>query len=443
MDHSGLIEFHTFGCKVNTYDTGILESQVKHLNPQKKLHVLNTCAVTGEATAQALRLVRKLKRDHPESLVVVTGCSAQVDTEKFLQASGVDLIVANSHKERFGELLGDLIQGKSLERSYKSNIFKKTDLGMGGGIESHHTRSFLKIQDGCNSFCSFCIIPYARGKSQSLPIEHLVERAESLSSPELVLTGVHIGDYEDHGRGLEDLIEEILLKTKTQRIRLSSLEPIEVSDRLLELYQDPRLCAHFHMSIQSANTDVLRQMKRKYGQKEVLDSLNKIYRKVNPVFIGLDVIAGFPTETEEQFLDSYRALCEAPWTRIHVFPFSERQGTQALSLGPGVPLEIRHHRARRLREMSLSRWHSEALRQVGTEKRILVLQKASRGLQGLSRDYWPLKLDVEPKILETLKGQELLGHVDSFRSPRRAGEEGFLVAQLKGFSAETSREFSL
>jgi threonylcarbamoyladenosine tRNA methylthiotransferase MtaB len=414
---------HTFGCKVNTYDTGLIQKNLKQngfniasdLKAKNAVHVLNTCAVTSEATKQAVRLIRKIKSKEPLATVVVTGCAAQVDTGAFENLPGADLVVANSHKGMLPHLIDQFFKGDNKQKVFKSNIFKKDDLEEGGGQEQHHTRSFLKIQDGCNSFCSFCIIPYARGKSRSLPISVLVEKINQLHKDglqEVVLTGVHIGDYEVLEGGvskkLEDLVEAVLQRTKISRIRLSSLEPIEVSERLLQLYQNDRLCPHFHMSIQSGDTDVLSQMKRQYGEAEVRSSLEAVNERVNSgnVFVGMDVIAGFPSETDEQFENTYKILSETPWTRLHVFPYSERPGTRA-AIMPQVTLMKRKERALRLRELSLHRYQTEALKQVGSLKKVLVLNKYSEQVQGLSRDYWNVNLGLAAEEYEGFRNKEV------------------------------------
>lgn len=418
---------HTFGCKVNTYDSGLIQKNLSQNGFQARdprsdvpaVHVLNTCAVTAEATQQAVRLIRRIKSREPLATVVVTGCAAQVDTGRFENLSGADLVVANSHKGMLPELIDRHFRGQLAQKVFKSNIFRKEDLEAGGGEELSHTRSFLKIQDGCNSFCSFCIIPYARGKSRSIPVAQLVQKINELEKSgvrEVVLTGVHIGDYEDETPGgrrvLEDLVEAVLGKTRISRVRLSSLEPVELSDRLLDLYGDERLCPHFHMSIQSADTAVLAEMKRKYSEREVRDSLERIATRVRNAYVGMDVIAGFPSETEEQFENTYRVLSETPWTRLHVFPYSERQGTRAAVM-PQIHMGHRKERAQRLRELSLHRLQSQALRQVGESKKILVMNKYASGGQGLSRDYWNINAGLTEAEHALLKNTEIAVRVDS------------------------------
>jgi threonylcarbamoyladenosine tRNA methylthiotransferase MtaB len=399
------IELHTYGCKVNTYDSSILEDVLsKSQLGDHKVHIINSCAVTKEASTEALRRAKRIKSKDKEAKVVMTGCAAQVDTEMFTENGAVDLIVANSHKSQLPSLLKDLTEGSLVQRVFKGDIFAKEEFGTGGGVDKSHSRAFLKIQDGCNSFCTFCVIPFARGKSRSLKVSELVRRVhefEDSGIKEVVITGVHIGDYEANGKKLEDLVEAFLLQTKIPRIRISSLEPIEISERLLDCYQDPRMAPHFHMSIQAASDQVLKDMKRKYGRKEVVESLHRLRERVPNCFIGMDVIAGFPTETEELFFETYQALNESPWTRMHVFPYSERPGTYAARLKMSQPRSVRTERARRLRELSEERYKSELVKQVGKKKRVMILNSPTNGCIGLSDDYWPIDLEFGP----TDKGQ--------------------------------------
>jgi threonylcarbamoyladenosine tRNA methylthiotransferase MtaB len=442
VDNSLKFQVHTFGCKVNTYDAGLLQKNLQNngytmQSGDPRIHVLNTCAVTAEATKEAVRYIRRLKVRDPFCTVVVTGCAAQVDTGSFENLPGADLIVANSHKGQLPELLNKYFKGDLTEKVFKSNIFKKEDLEMGGGIEKSHTRTFLKIQDGCNSFCTYCIIPYARGKSRSIPIAELVARVNDVYAQgirEVVLTGVHIGDYEDEINGkkmvMEDLVEYLLAKTQMPRFRLSSLEPVELSERLLDLYQDPRMCPHFHMSIQSANTDVLDKMKRKYTQEDVRHALNQIQKRVKNAFVGMDVIVGFPTETHEQFEDTYLTLAELPWTKIHVFPYSERPGTRAVTYTETVPLQDRQRRAARLRELSLHRFAEMANAQVGTSKKVLVLKNAAKGGQSLSRDYWPVEIIGADDFISHWAGQEVDVKVLKYDHTNKTRMEGHLVGEI-------------
>lgn len=416
-------QIHTYGCKVNTYDSGLLQTRLQRsgfvFDGEPQVHILNTCAVTKEATREAVKTARRLKAKNPLALVVVTGCAAQVDTEEFTHVPGVDLVVANSHKGYLEKLIRDYYRGALRERVHKSNIFKKEDLEPGGGIESGHTRAFLKIQDGCNSFCTYCVIPFARGKSRSLTIADIVARVGELYTQgvrEVVLTGVHIGDYRDGQQGLEDLVEQVLEKTEMPRVRLTSLEPGELTPRLLALFQNPKLCRHFHMSIQSANSKVLFDMKRQYDALAVEDSLRAIESQVPGCYVGMDVIAGFPGESDEEFLDTIERLRSLPWTRLHVFPYSMRPGTFAARRSDQVEAQQIKKRAQLLRELSEERCLTAAQAQIGSVKQGLSL----RGGQFLTRDYWTVRCEAEvPRNQEMAvritgvgeSGMDLLGEV--------------------------------
>ena len=451
---------HTYGCKVNTYDTGLLQKRFEKVGHRSvaadvradaslqefglgrrtpRIHVLNTCAVTGEATREAAKAVRRIKAKDPFSTVVVTGCGAQVDGAVFDTLPGADLVVANSHKGFLEELLDRHFKGELTEKVFRSNIFRKDDVESGGGIESAHTRAFLKIQDGCNSFCTYCVIPFARGKSRSISVPELVRRVRELHSSgaqEVVLTGVHIGDYEDTFQGakvvLHDLVREVLNSTSIPRLRLSSLEPVELTPELIALYSDERMCRHFHMSIQSANTRVLHAMRRQYDATAVEEALLMIQEKVPGSFVGMDVIAGFSGETEEEFLDTYERLQRLPWTRIHVFPYSERPGTKAASFPDSVSKNTRALRAQRLRDLSSDRLRKAALAQIGQTKRLLMLKN---GREGLTRDYWPVRFDLEDdgsneEAMTALAGREVDVKILDFDQSLESRMDGVLRGQV-------------
>ncbi len=453
---------HTFGCKVNTYDTGLLQKRFEALGHKyvtdfgrtaqserpnvPRVHILNTCAVTAEASKEAAKLARRLKARDPFSTVVVTGCGAQVDGEIFDQMKGVDLVVANSHKGSLERILDQYFKGTLTERVFRSNIFRKDDLEAGGGTEAAHTRAFLKIQDGCNSFCTYCVIPFARGRSRSIPAAELVRKIRELEgrgTREVVLTGVHIGDYEDDRGGvklgLAELVAEILERTTVPRIRLTSLEPVELSPGILALYRDERMCRHFHMSIQSANTRVLQVMRRKYDAEAVEWSLQTIAAEVPGAFVGMDVIVGFPGETEDEFADTYERLARLPWTRIHVFPYSERPGTKAAKFEGIVPRSVRALRSERLRALSSERFSEAGRAQIGSLKRALVLKAPGNGAEALSRDYWPIRLvsadgesataNLSAEELHAIAGREITVRVTGFKDAEGGRMDGMLSGE--------------
>lgn len=393
----------TFGCKLNTYDSGVLQKHLsqagfslRETETPRHIHIINTCAVTAEATKESLKRIRQLKVRSPHSIIVVTGCAAQVDTECFVNNPHVDLVVANSHKGQIQNIVHEYLKGRLKQRVFKSNIFKKNELEAGGGVEKNHTRSFLKIQDGCNSFCTFCVIPFARGKSRSLDTIALIRRVCELYDEgvrETVLTGVHIGDYMDsQGNQLEDLVEALITHTPMPRLRLSSLEPIECSERLLDLYSDPKMCPHVHLSVQSVQTDILRAMKRRYDARKVEAAFDQITKKIPQAFIGLDMIVGFPSETEQQFNEAYERMEQLPWTKIHVFPYSPRPGTYANKIKGALHRHDILKRAKKLRRLSDTRYNQKAMDQVGKIKEVMILKS---GQEGLSEDYWPVSWSQE------------------------------------------------
>ena len=384
----------TFGCKVNTYDTSLIQKQMKTISFKEKkiqsvqFHIVNTCAVTETAVADSLRWIRRYKRKNPQTKIVVTGCGTQAELDHYSNSPDIDLIIANSHKQNFADILKNYNQKGNGQKVFHSNIFKNADKGEGGQVESRHTRLFLKIQDGCSQFCTFCIIPYARGKSRSLSVPYLIDQIHQRHSEgvkEVVLTGVHIADYYDpkSKMNLTDLVREVLLKTSIPRIRLSSLEPVELTDSLLSLYQDQRMCPHFHLSIQSGSTKILKNMKRKYTRKDVQVCLNKIQNLFPSAFVGMDIIAGFPGETQKDFDDTYELFKNTSWTEMHVFPYSPRPKTYALHSRHHCSRSVIVRRAVLLRNLSQQRYNEKAQNQIGKIKNFLPLKKGA-----ISKDYW-------------------------------------------------------
>ena len=417
----------TFGCKVNTYDSALIQKNLSEKGWQEKafpgtvhstkksecsdetqLHIINTCAVTEEAVREARRWIRRYRKKHPHTRILVTGCAAQVETEQFTSLKEVDLVVANSDKHNLADIVHQI--KTQPQKVFKSSIFKKTNLESGGSLESRHTRLFLKIQDGCDSFCTFCIIPFARGKSRSLSPEELVHSVNQHYEEgicEVVLTGIHIGDYRVPGKkeGLAYLVRTLLEKTQIPRIRLSSLEPIELSDELLELYSSNRMCPHFHLSIQSFHSEVLKSMKRKYSAQNVEDVLLKIHKQHDQAFVGMDIIAGFAEETQQQFEETYLRLRDCPWTKLHVFPYSPRRFTYAQKFLPSQPRSLILKRAALLRHLSEDRYRREAYKQIGLKKNVLPLlfarDRTSMQCKGVSRDFWTVEWFSSHKISYT------------------------------------------
>ncbi len=377
------------GCKANLSDSQALESRLRSIGGEPSsqdaadVFVLNTCTVTDQADKEARTLVRKSKA----KLTVAAGCMAEVSPDAFSGLNDSLLVARNSAKKDIAAaiedwLAGTLAEQKTALQGDRVAWHDQVDLVEGAAAQSSKTRAFLKVQDGCNAFCSYCIIPRARGRSRSLTPQEVLNEVNSFATSgfqEVVLTAIHAADYESEGLDFTGLVELVLKKSSIPRVRLTSLDPAEIPDRLIELMRkEPRLCSHIHVSLQSANTEVLQAMKRGYNADLAAERLQTIAQKLPHAFVGMDIIAGFPGETEVQFEDSFQRLKDLPWTRLHVFPFSLRQGTAAAKLvesGLAVPAAIIKERARRLRELSEEKMQQALLRRVGFVAEVLVEEK--------------------------------------------------------------------
>ncbi len=442
----------TLGCKANLYDSQLLEAELQKRGwaPWSKskndarpasLCIVNSCTVTDEADRQSRKLASRLGREHPGASVVVTGCGAEVDPERLAGTPGVHYVIGNRDKPELveillgklaasqplpagGEVLGrvsgyaELLSRHPMDREWSApeQVFAAPPASSAGfeGFDDK-TRAFIKIQEGCNSFCTYCIIPYGRGPSRSLEPAQVVAQVRGLVAQgirEVVVTGTNIGDYGvdwggEPGAAFAELCERILGETGLNRLRLSSLDPVETIPRLLEfMAREPRMCPHFHVSLQAIQPRILKLMKRKYGVSEAVDCLRAIdslsQKLGKRVFVGMDVITGFPGETSAEFEEGVALLESLPWSRLHVFSYSERKGTPATRLPGSVMPAERASRARRLSALSLARieshyrdaWRSlrdEPLSGVLLEKPSLrgprLLGEGEQWVSGLSLEY--------------------------------------------------------
>lgn len=359
--NSFTFEIKTMGCKANIYDSMVLEKELMELggsfSPESPdVFILNSCTVTAQADKQVRHEIAKIKKRSLKTWSLVAGCHAQVASEQLRKSDLVDEVVINKKdlKRIIAEKFG-LDQGSSVSQA------KDEDIYWGQlPLQTGKTRAFLKVQEGCNDFCTYCIIPFARGKSRSIRMGDVlseIQRLVDCGIKEVILTGINLADYgKDFDSSLEALIQSILKHTRLARLRISSLDPSEISDELLMLMKnESRIMPHFHISLQSPVSQVLRAMKRTYRAKEVEECLNKIHHHHPNAFIGMDVIAGFPSETSEAHEETMQTLSQLPWTRLHVFPYSERQGTPALKIKPSVPMQERKRRAQALLSLSHQR----------------------------------------------------------------------------------------
>ena len=340
------ITFVTLGCKLNQAETELLAGRFTEAGHEyvdsvedADVYILNTCTVTATADAKSRHLLRQAHRRNPGAVLVAAGCYAERDAGTLSRIEGVRLTAGNTEKLRLPEILaeaGYLTRPETPGRSPEAGI-----------PVSPRTRAFIRIQDGCSNFCSYCIVPFVRGPERSLPAEQVVldiKRRVSGGVKEVVLTGTEIGSYYDSGLDLEGLLEKVLAETDIRRLRISSLQPDEITPSLLNLWQDPRMCPHFHLSLQSGSDSVLRRMNRCYTSAGYRAAVDLIRSVVPGVAITTDIIVGFPGETDDEYRETVELCRETGFARLHVFPYSQRPGTAAADMPGQVPDTVRRLR---------------------------------------------------------------------------------------------------
>ena len=386
MDTRKTVAFYTLGCRLNFSETGALGKGFRQrgynivpFGEPADVVFINTCTVTDDADSSCRRLIRKTWRTNPEGKIIVAGCYAQMDPERIANMQGVDLVLGTAQKEKVFDFLEDDVHNKIQIDRATDFCAAATDSSTG------QTRAFLKIQDGCNYVCSFCIIPQARGRSRAISIEQAVSQARGIVADgfrEIVLTGVNIGEYHrTSGEPLPKLIRALLQVEGLERLRLSSLEPNTVDDELLETLADsPRFMPHFHIPLQSGDDRILREMKRKYDRAGYEKVIQKIIRYFPEAGIGADVLCGFPGEREDEFENTRKLLEDYPISHFHVFPYSRRKNTVAARKEHQVPHHVKKERARYLRELGERKLADFAQGQKGVSRAVLFEYQNSQGL---------------------------------------------------------------
>ena len=344
------VALDSLGCKLNQAETELLAKQFteagyKLVSPADgaDVYILNTCTVTHIADRKSRHWLRLAHRRNPDARLVVTGCYAQRAPQELARIEGIDLVLGNEQKPHLLRLLEE------------SGCLSRPACVPGDSTSSAHTgfrtRALVKIQDGCNNLCSYCIVPLVRGREKSLPLDQVVAEVRHRTAngyKEVVLTGVKIGSYSYNGVNLRGLLEHILAETDVARLRLSSLQPQEISPELIALWRDERLCRHFHLSLQSGSDSVLRRMRRRYSISDYLQSVSLIRALVPEAAITTDVIVGFPGEASSEFQESYKLCQKLEFARIHVFPYSPREGTQANQMPNQVEDRVKKQQSQRM-----------------------------------------------------------------------------------------------
>ena len=400
------IAITTLGCKINQYDSAVIQSRLKntHLfvrfDENADCYIINTCTVTDRADGEARQLVRRAKRLSPSAKVLVTGCYAQVSPEEVARIPGVDYVIGLNRMDdllRFVETPIDALTAKISVGDVKRERGVPV---LGTRALPGHTRAFLKIQEGCNYSCTYCIIPAARGLSRSVTPREVMEQIRQLADAgylEIVLTGIHLGGYGQDlspKTDLTALLEMIADSRLIPRVRLSSLDPGEVPDRLLELIAGSDvICPHLHVCAQAGDDEILKQMRRNYDTAYYRDLLLKARERLPDAALGSDIIVGFPGETEQKFEAALEFFASLPLTYFHVFPYSERRGTAAALLPGHVPTSTKRTRGRRMRELAAHKKRGFLLGFRGRTIRVLVEEKVDNKTgfhRGFSRNYLPV-----------------------------------------------------
>ncbi len=390
-DEKEQIQIVTFGCRLNTYESEVMRNHARKAGLEDAI-IFNTCAVTKEAERQARQAIRKARRDNPNARIIVTGCAAQIDPQSFGGMAEVDQVIGNDLKLK-PETWGAPAEEKIIVNDIMA--VRETASHLIEGVEGH-ARAFIQVQNGCDHRCTFCIIPYGRGPSRSVPVGPIAEQVRALVNAgynEIVMTGVDVTSYGHDLPGaptLGQMIRRVLaLVPELPRLRLSSLDPVEMDDDLWRLIaEEPRLMPHLHLSLQAGDDMILKRMKRRHLRQDVIDVCNRA-RSLRPdMAFGADIIAGFPTETEEMFQNTLRIVDECDLTFLHVFPYSEREGTPAARM-PQVAPPLRKDRAARLRAKGEEQMARFLPRHVGHDRVVIVEQ----GDMGRTEHFAQVRLD--------------------------------------------------
>lgn len=350
----------TFGCKVNQYESNMMEENMLSSNffyeENKDLAdiiIVNTCSVTNVADKKCLKMIRRIRRKNPDSLLVVAGCSSQNNQEVYKKLD-IDILLGNKDKSRIADIIKEYLKTeKRYVKFYNERELEFEDMQIN---DYNHNRAFIKIEDGCDNFCSYCIIPYVRGSVRSKDFSKVINEAKSLADhnhKEIVLTGIHTGHYLNNNHDLTDLINELSKIDNILRIRISSIEITELNDKFLSMLEkNKKVCDHLHIPLQAGSDEILKRMNRKYDLKYYEDKINRI-RSIRPdISITTDIIVGFPYETDELFNSTLDFAKKMNFSKIHVFPYSKREGTSAASMPNQVDDKIKKMRVKKLMELS-------------------------------------------------------------------------------------------
>lgn len=409
------IAFHTLGCKVNQNDTESLASlfrerghEIVPFDEVADVYIINTCAVTNLGERKSRQSIRRATAIRPQPVVVVTGCYAQTASGEVAGIPGVNLVVGMAERPRLAELVEDYCKDHRNLVRVGDISRERSWIRLPVSHLTERTRATLKVQEGCDQFCSYCIVPLARGRIRSMPLKDAVNEFRVLVDSgyrEIVLTGIHLGAYgKDLGLTLADLLQELLKVSGDYRLRLGSIEPHEFDENLLNIIlNNNRICQHLHIPLQSGSERILKLMNRHYTLAYYSDLLKRIRRDNPLVAVGTDLIVGFPGETGLDFEDTCGFIIEQAFSRIHVFRFSPRQGTPAASFSGRVTGRIQEERSRKVQAIALQSSAEYASKFIENQVEVLFEEKTATGWTGLSGEYLRTEIATEEDLKNTMK----------------------------------------
>ncbi|WP_456062780.1 tRNA (N(6)-L-threonylcarbamoyladenosine(37)-C(2))-methylthiotransferase MtaB [Capnocytophaga leadbetteri] len=413
------VAFYTLGCKLNFAETSTIARSFEEdgyirvdFDDPADIYVINTCSVTENADKQFKQIVRKALKTNPKAFLAAVGCYAQLKPEELASVDGVDLVLGAKEKFNITQYIDDLT--KNNEGIVHSCEIAETDFYVGSYSIGDRTRAFLKVQDGCDYKCTYCTIPMARGISRSDTIENILSNAKKISDKgikEIVLTGVNIGDYgkgefgnKKHEHTFLELVQALDKVEGIERLRISSIEPNLIKDETIDfIAQSNSFVPHFHIPLQSGSNEILKKMKRRYLRELYVSRVAKIREVMPDACIGVDVIVGFPGETDEHFLETYHFLNELDISYLHVFTYSERDNTEAVLMDGVVPDAVRAKRSKMLRGLSAKKRNAFYGSQLGKEKTVLFESDNKQGyIHGFTENYVKVKAPWDPALVNTL-----------------------------------------
>lgn len=416
------VAFHTLGCKVNTYESNAMLKIFNEAGYQEvdfkqvaDVYVINTCTVTNTGDSKSRQMIRKAIRKNPKATICVVGCYSQTAPEEIEKIEGVGVVLGTQYRSDIVKYVDEHLETGEMVIKVDNvmNLRKFEDLNID---RFKNTRAFLKIQDGCNNFCTYCIIPYARGRVRSRKKESVLNQAQRLVDNgyvEIVLTGIHTAGY---GEDLDDysfyeLLVDLVKIKGLKRLRISSIETSQISDEIIDLIGSNEIIVdHLHVPLQAGSNATLKRMNRKYTTAEYLEKINKIRSYLPNIAFTTDVIVGFPGETDEEFEETYNFIKQVNYSELHVFPYSPRKNTPAAKMKDQVNDQIKHERANRLLQLSKELNHEFALKQIGKTLKVLFEKRDGEYLIGHAGDY----LKVKVKTADNLIGEIVTIKIDKY-----------------------------